>query len=265
MRLFDAHCHLQDERLLPILEAVLERAGQAGVTNMMCCGSEEGDWPRVHELAQRFPQVQASFGLHPWYVGTRRLTWLDTLRRFLADSPAAVGEIGLDHAMDRALFETQETVLIAQLNLARELHRPVSLHCRQAWGRLLELLDRHGWPEYGLMFHSFSGSKELVPSLVKHGAFCSFSGSITHPKNVRGRKALAAVPLERLLIETDSPDILPALPPGMPAPVTASDRPVNEPANLPLVLKAAAEIRAISPTTLAEATRANALSLWHLS
>lgn len=263
MRLFDAHCHLQDERLLPMLDAVMERAGQAGVTDMMCCGSEERDWPLVGNLARRFPQVRASFGLHPWHVHTRRPTWLDTLRRFLSDFPSAIGEIGLDHTLDRALFEDQETVLIAQLHLAHELRRPVSIHCRQAWGRLLELLDRHGWPEAGLMFHSFSGAAELVPALTDHGAYCSFSGSITHPRNIRGRKALAAVPLDRLLIETDAPDLLPSLPPETLAAGPNHDRPVNEPAYLPFILGVAAEIRNTLPAPLAEATRSNALSLWH--
>ncbi len=265
MRFFDAHCHLQDERLLPILDAVMERARQAGVTDMMCCGCEERDWPLVGNLARRFPQVRASFGLHPWHVSTRGPDWMETLRRFLSDVPSAIGEIGLDHTLDRTRFEEQETVLIAQLQLARELHRPVSIHCRQAWGRLLELLDHHGWPENGLMFHSFSGPKELVPSLTRHGAYCSFSGSITHPRNIRGRKALAAVPLDRLLIETDAPDLLPSLPPEALAPGVNRDLPVNEPAYLPLILGVAAEIRTTLPETLAEATRANALSLWHLS
>lgn len=262
MRLFDAHCHLQDKRLLPLLDTVMDRAGQAGVTDMMCCGTEERDWPRVCELARRFPQVRISFGLHPWHISTRRSTWLETLRKFLLTSPSAVGEIGLDHTLDRELFEDQESVLIAQLNLARELRRPVSIHCRKAWGRLIELLDHHGWPEAGVMFHSFSGSRELVPSLSKHGAYCSFSGAITHPGNIRGRNALAIVPLNRLLIETDAPDIFPALPPERLARGTDSDLPVNEPAYLPLILKSAAEIREASPESLAEATWTNAMSLW---
>ncbi|MEI6148116.1 MAG: TatD family hydrolase [bacterium] len=262
MLLFDAHCHLQDERLRPHLDGVMERAAQAGVASMMCCGSAESDWPRVRELCGRFPQVKASFGIHPWYAGDRRSTWLATLRGFLSESPSAVGEIGLDHALDRGTFEDQESVFLAQLDLACELNRPVSVHCRQAWGRLPELIDRHGWPEAGLMFHSFSGPKELVPTLAKRGAWFSFSGSITHTRNVRGRNALAAVPPNRFLIETDAPDIPPALPPEAFVLKTDTGLPVNEPAHLPRVLEAAAEIRGVLPDVLADVTWANARLLW---
>jgi TatD DNase family protein len=173
-----------------------------------------------------------------------------------------MGEIGLDHALDRSTFADQEAVFVAQIELARELRRPVSIHCRQAWGRLPDLLDQYGWPEAGLMFHSFSGSRELVPSLAQHGARFSFSGSITHTRNIRGRAALAVVPPDRLLIETDAPDIPPALPPEA-FPLHEPDgRPLNEPAHLQQVLRVVADLMAMPVEALAEATWANAMELW---
>ena len=144
MHLFDAHCHLQDERLLPQLDAVMGRAAGHGVVRMMCCGSCAADWPQVRTLAPRFPQVSLSFGLHPWYVGERSPDWLGLLREYLAGGPAAVGEIGLDHALAKSTYAEQETVFLAQLDLAKELHRPVSIHCRRAWGRMMELLEARG-------------------------------------------------------------------------------------------------------------------------
>jgi TatD DNase family protein len=111
------------------------------------------------------------------------------------------------------------------------------------------------------MFHSFSGSKEMIPALTQHGARFSFSGSVTHVRNLRGRAALAAVPLDRLLIETDAPDIPPALPPEAFALATDSG-PLNEPAHLPFVLRTAAEIRAVKVEALADATWENAVALW---
>ena len=262
MPLFDAHCHLQDNRLMPYLDSAVSRAEQVGVAGFMCCGTREDDWPMLPGIAKRFPGVRLSFGLHPWFIGNRSNAWLDTLARTLAAHPAAIGEIGLDHALDKATFADQETVFLAQIHLAGKLGLPVSIHCRRAWGRLMELLDEKGWPDSGFMIHSYSGSPELVAPLVRRGAYLSFSGAITFNQNVRGREALASVPLEHLLIETDSPDLKPNQ--ATETPVTADTRnPVNEPACLVSVLKTAATIRNMPELELAETTSLNARELWN--
>ncbi len=262
MPLFDAHCHLQDERLLPTLDAVMARASGAGVAELMCCGSSEADWPLLPEIARRFPGVRLSFGLHPWYVGSRTPNWLVILETALTSHPSAVGEIGLDHALDKSTFPDQEAVLLAQIQLANTLKRPVSLHCRRAWGRLIELLDEKGWPGFGFMIHSYSGSPELVDPLIRRGAYLSFSGAITFNQNVKGREAIATVPAERLLIETDSPDLAPNLPEKVPS-RTAGERPVNEPENLPMIQAIASELKGLSPEKIAELTWKNAATLWN--
>ena len=262
MQLFDAHCHLQDDRLLPHLDTVMERAATRGVAGMMCCGSSEADWPQVQALAQRFTAVRTSFGLHPWYVGERSPEWLGRLRECLKGTPSAVGEIGLDHALEKSTYAAQETVFLAQLDLARELHRPISFHCRRAWGRMMELLEERGWPAQGFMFHSYSGSAELVASLSRRGAFFSFSGSITFDAHIHGREALSAVPLDRLLIETDSPDIPPSLPLSLFPLQTGDGKPINEPAHLPHVLHTVAKLKGMTVENLADVTWNNAVALW---
>jgi len=262
MPLFDSHCHLQDERLLPHLDDTMRRATEAGVTGFMCCGTREQDWPLLPDLARRFPRVRLSFGLHPWYSGNRSNTWLDTLESTLTAHPAAIGEIGLDHALDKATFANQETVFLAQIHLAGKLGLPVSIHCRRAYGRLMELLDEKGWPDSGFMIHSYSGPAELVEPLIRRGAFLSFSGAITYARNVRVREALAAVPLEHLLIETDSPDLTPYHPEEGP-PRTARGQPVNEPGNLPMIQMIVAELKGLSPEKIAERTWKNATTLWN--
>lgn len=261
MPLFDAHCHLQDERLFPQLDSAMRRAMAAGVTGLMCCGSGEKDWGLLPDIARRFPQVRLSFGLHPWYVGERTADWLNCLRTHLTSTPSAVGEIGLDHALDQATFADQEAVFLAQIHLANELERPVTIHCRRAWGRLMELLDEKGWPAHGFVLHSYSGSAELVQPLVRRGAFFSFSGAITFEQNRKGRAAAGIVPLERLLIETDAPDLMPRLPDGMP-PVTGLRGPINEPGFLTEVLRTVAQIRAMTQLELSEATNRHARALW---
>lgn len=263
MQLFDAHCHLQDERLSPHLDPVMERASQAGVTGLMCCGSCEEDWERLPGIARRFPAVRVSFGLHPWYIGGRSSRWLDRLEENLAAFPSAVGEIGLDHALDKDTFGDQESVLLAQIHLANKLRRPVTFHCRRAWGRLMELLDATGWPASGFVIHSYSGSAELVEPLARRGAFFSFSGAITYEQNRRGREAVAAVPLDCLLIETDAPDLLPALPARAIPLQDAGGKPANEPAFLARILTEAAFLRKIPEGELAIATKRNAERLWN--
>lgn len=262
MHLFDAHCHLQDERLAPFLDACMERATRAGVVGFMCCGSSEADWPLLPGLTQRFPGVLLSFGLHPWYVGDRTSGWLDSLRRMLSEIPSAVGEIGLDRALDPATFAEQEAVFLAQLHLANEFQRPVSIHCRRAWGRLMELLDDKGWPACGFVLHSYSGSTELIAPLVRRGAFFSFSGAITFDHNRRGREAVAAVPLDRLLIETDAPDLMPTLPSDTPVSRDAAGKPLSEPAYLVRVLETVADLRSSGCESIATATRENARLLF---
>ena len=265
MQLFDAHCHLQDERLAGRLAEVLSRAERSGVQRMLCCGCHERNWDAVHTLAQDHPEIVPSFGIHPWYMEGRTDGWLETLERFLSSQPSGVGEIGLDHAVTPRADAEQEAVFIAQLRLARRLKRPVSLHCRKAWERLLKILNQEGGVGWGGLIHSYSGSAEFVKPLEEMGLYISFSGAITRPGNKRGHRALAAVAPGRLLIETDSPDLLPAGTPavaGIPA-VVGADSAVNEPANLALVAAAVADILGRSPDWVAEQTFANASRLFN--
>ncbi len=258
MPLFDAHCHLQDERLLPRLDLLLDEAAARGVARLMCCGAEEADWDAVEAIARRHPAVAVSFGLHPWYAARRSTGWLDRLRALLRARPAAaVGEAGLDHAI-RDLHEADQwTVLRDQWRLATELGRPLSLHCRRAWGALAQAVAQPDFPR-PFVIHSYSGAAELVPSLAARGAFFSFSGSITRPRNRRARAAAVLVPPDRLLIETDAPDLMPFRPAdSAPAPALLSDGP-NVPANLTVVRDALASLRGMPPDELAELTFANA-------
>ena len=253
MNLFDTHCHLQDPRLFSRLEEVLRAAGKAGVRAMLCCGAEEDDWPRVVEMARRFPSIVPALGVHPLYDTQRRPGWLDRLKGLLLESGAAVGEIGLDHAMKPRNERDQEEVFVAQLRLAIELNRPVSIHCRQAWGRMPELLRTIGVPKAGAVIHSYSGGKDLVRPLIDLGVYLSFSGSITRSNNRRGCEAVPSIPQDRLLVETDSPDIMPMIDSKWP-PKGA----VNEPANLVHVARKLAELRGVTAEELADHVWENA-------
>ncbi|MEI6892810.1 MAG: TatD family hydrolase [Pontiella sp.] len=249
MKLFDAHNHVQDDRLFPDLGNIMRRAVEAGVVKMGVKGCCENDWAKVIHVQETYVGIHVSFGLHPWFIKDRTPDWFQTLEKLLINDPqAAVGEIGIDHAIQERNDADQEQVFLQQLALARKLDRPVSIHCRQAWGRLIELLDQFGPLPKGMLIHCFGGSAEIATELVKRGGYISFSGSITRPNARKAGPAIRAVPADRLLIETDAPDLLP----------TPAKGPLNEPANVRLVLEQAADFRGISTEALAELTFANA-------
>ncbi len=252
MDIFDSHCHLQDKRITPFLGQALNTAYAAGVRRYVCCGTSEADWTEVAALSGCHDGVIPAFGLHPWYVQQRTPAWLQTLTTMLNQHPAAgVGEIGLDYARKELDQKDQDAVLLSQLRLAAGLMRPVSIHCRQAWDALLRVLTAAGPLPRGFVIHSYSGSAEMIPTLVAIGAHFSFSGSITLSHNRRGRASAAAVPSDRLLIETDAPDIPPF--------IANTGRPdFNEPRHLVHVLETLAALRNLPCDVLADLTWRNA-------
>jgi Mg-dependent DNase len=181
-RFFDAHNHLQDERLAPHLDSILQQFEGAGIGKMVVNGSCEEDWPQVLALAKRIPNVIPSFGYHPWYIRERTSDWLKNLSRFLDAAPSAIGEIGLDKWIRDHDIDDQEKVFAAQLRLAAERNLPVSIHCLQAWGRLLEILKREPRPECGFVLHSFGGPREMIETLTELGAYFSLPGYFAHER-----------------------------------------------------------------------------------
>lgn len=261
MNLFDAHVHLQDERLAADRGGVVARAMAAGVTGMVCCGCTAGDWAAVAELADRVPGLIPAFGVHPWYVAGQPPDWLERLAGWLERHPAAgVGEVGLDHAVAERDDVRQAEYLAAQLALARARGRPVSVHCRRAWAALADALREAGPLPAGFVVHAYSGGIEFIDAVAAAGGYFSFSGSLTYPGNRRGAAAAAAVPAERLLIETDAPDMAPWVAGVRP------DRTVpNEPANLPVVARRVAELRGMDVAELAALTARNARRLFGIA
>ncbi len=252
MKLFDSHCHLQEPELFDVLPQVMRDAGEAGVARMVCCGTRESDWQRTVEAGCGREGVVLMLGLHPWYVAHRGESWLARLERLLGEGARGVGEIGLDHALREVPRGEQLDVFVAQVRLAARLGVPVAVHCRKAWGALMEVLRREGGVGAGGVMHSYSGPPEFVAELEEMGFYLSFSGSITRDLNKRGPRSLAAVSQSRLLVETDAPAIVPA---GVQAPV-------NTPATLPRVVQAVARLRGLSPERAAELTFENAARLF---
>ena len=257
MIFYDAHNHLQDERLKARRAEIMAAAAALPVDHMVVNGACESDWPEVLELARDYPMVVPSFGYHPWYVGEQTRDWQTALVSFLDAVPSAVGEIGLDKWIEGADLPRQEESFVWQWRLAAERGLPVSVHCLQAWGWLLEILRREPQPPPGFVLHSFGGPAEMIPDLAKMGAYFSLPGYFAHEPKARKREAFLRVPLDRLLIETDAPDQ--SLPPERTRfPLPESDgKPVNHPANIGAVYEFAAEFLRMPLTDLTEQVEAN--------
>jgi TatD DNase family protein len=259
--MFDSHCHLDAEEYDLDREAVLARAKQSGVRGIMVPGYEPREWSRLSAL--RDPIVCCGVGLHPWYVHeigeAEREAALSDLPRLVRELGArAIGECGLDAPKAKrggADLATQRRVLEVHLEVARQLKLPVILHCVGAHALLLEVLRCQGSLPAGGVLHSFSGSRELIRDYAPFGLYFSFAGIVTRENARRPREALAAVALERLLVESDGPD--------QAARDVAPGR--SEPAHVALVLAAAAEIRGEDRALLAETTERNARRLFGLS
>ena len=261
---FDAHNHLQDERFEGRLVEIVAAARAAGVAKMVVNGSCEGDWPAVRALWETQPDlVIPSFGYHPWYLAERSAAWAERLREFLDTTPGAVvGEIGLDRWKPGLSYEGQESVFLAQLELAAERNVAASIHCLKAWGRMLELLKSARRPARGFLLHSYGGAVDLVRPLADLGAHFSFPGYYAHERKERQREAFLAVPLDRLLVETDAPD---QLGPPVVAPhqlVGPDGKPMNHPANLPAIYRYLAELRDTDLPALVNVVAANAKRLF---
>jgi len=218
-------------------------------------------------------QLLPSFGLHPWDVGNRTTDWREKLIRVVDATPnACVGEIGLDRWMTdrakpddprlaglrRAPLEEQLEVFHAQLVIASERNCPATIHCLDAFGALLDALQKGPVPARGFLLHAYSGPVEMVPSFAKLGARFSFNGAFIEPRKERLRELFAKIPPERLLVETDAPAMsLPLDREQYALPNSPDNRRVNHPANVVVAYQALAEIRQMPFGTLTELVAEN--------
>ena len=249
----DSHNHLQDPRLgdpAPIIAAMQ----RAGVHSCIVNATRESDWPAVENLALAHPDfVIPAFGIHPWHAHTAGPGWQEKLVRVLGKFPAAsIGECGLDRWIDHPPIEVQRPVFLDQLQIARELDRPVTIHCLKAWGPLSDAFAAAPPPSRFLM-HSFGGSIETARELIPAGAYFSFSGHFLHPRKAAVLDVFRQLPRDRILLETDAPDMLP------PAEIITHLLPENHnhPANLPAIGRALAPALGMEPSDLAELTTRN--------
>jgi TatD DNase family protein len=192
----DAHNHLHDSRL----DGCRERCAECIVN-----ATREDDWNAVLAIASS-PSRHAAIGIHPWFAHTAAPGWDTRLRTLLLTNPeAGVGECGLDAKSRTSPLDIQIPVFSRQLALARELNRPITIHCVGAWGRLIDLLKQSPPPDRWLL-HAFNGSRETARQLAKTGAFFSISARALDPRNPSILDVFQAIPPDRILLESDAPN-----------------------------------------------------------
>lgn len=253
MQLFDTHTHLDAPQFDGDREETIARAVEAGVTRMVNIGFNRETIPTTMKLAESYDFIYAAVGWHPTDAIDMKDEDLDWIASLCAhDKVVAIGEIGLDYYWDTSPKDVQHKVFRRQIGLARELNMPIVIHNRDAHEDVVRILREEKASEVGGIMHSFSGSWETAKMCLDIGFHLSFGGPITF-KNARvPKEVLAQVPLDRLLIETDSPYLTPHPYRGK----------RNESAHVRLVAEAAAEIKGIQLEKLAEITYANGLELF---
>ncbi|MDD2099927.1 MULTISPECIES: TatD family hydrolase [Pseudomonas] len=257
MDLIDTHTHLDFPDFDADRQALMAESRALGVRQMVVLGVYQGNWQRVWDLVQSDADLHAAFGLHPVYLEDHRPEHLTELGDWLTRLAGhrqlcAVGEIGLDYFIETLDRERQQALFDAQLQLAVDFHLPALIHVRRSHAAVIATLKRFKLKRAGII-HAFAGSQEEAREYIKLGFKLGLGGAATWPQALRMHRVLARLPLESVVLETDSPDMAPAMFPGQ----------RNSPAHLPAICTALAQIMSLAPEQLAAASTANARELFN--
>lgn len=251
--LIDTHCHLFMEPLSGDIDGVLKRAAAKGISAIIVPAVETSSWKSVAELSE-YPAIYSALGLHPWCADEGLDMGL--LRKLIIETGSvAVGEIGLDFKIENPDRITQIAVFRTQLDLAAELDLPVILHCRGAFDDMLSILSekKYNGRIKGVV-HAFTRGIQLAERFLGLGFNIAFGGAVTRPRAKRARSSAAAVPIRRIVLETDAPSI------GMDG--IESER--MEPAHVAGIGESLALIRGISLEEVSRETSRNAQELFNI-
>lgn len=254
--LFDTHTHIQMPQFAADRASVISAAFTDGITRMLVPGVDVETSRDAIALAQAHPgAIFAAVGTHPHDASTLTPEALAAERELsLSPEIVAIGEIGLDYYRNLSPRDVQREALIAQFELAHERDLPIILHNRESHEDMIALLRSHGQGLRGV-FHCFIGSRDMARDALELGFYLSFAGPLTFPKNEELREVAAWAPLDRILVETDSPYLTP--------PPFRGKR--NEPRHVALVARSLAETCGLTLEEVAAATTTNALTLFRLT
>lgn len=256
MLLVDSHCHLD----FPVFDAdrqtLLEQARQQGVTRVVVAAVKAAGWPRLWELVEQHSMLYGTLGLHPCFLAEHDARHLGELQQWLErlrghPRLCALGEIGLDCAQADSPRDAQQALLLAQLQLAKAFNLPVLLHVRRAHADCIALLKQLRLPRAGIV-HAFSGSYEEAREYLRMGFKLGLGGAATWSAASRLQRVLGRLPLHGVVLETDAPDMAPAM--------FAGQR--NSPTHLPAICTALATHLHCSPEQLAWHSSRNCAELF---
>jgi TatD DNase family protein len=253
--LFDSHAHVNDKRYEDDQHEMIMRAFESGVELIMLPGASLESSLSGVELSKKYDFIYSAVGIHPHDTKNMDDMTLEMIKGLAKNSKVkAIGEIGLDYYYDFSPRDVQKKWFEEQLLLAKELNLPVIIHDRDAHQDVMDILTKVDAFETGVVMHCYSGSKELALEYVKKGAYISFAGPVTFKNARKAKEAAAVVPLDRLLIETDSPYLTPD-------PFRGKR---NEPEYVKFVAMAIAGIRGISFDEVANITYDNAKRIFKI-
>jgi TatD DNase family protein len=258
--MFDSHCHLAGEEFTSDLGDVIGRAKSAGVAGaLVILGAEDvAELGRAAAVSGAWDEVRFSVGVHPHQAGQFAADPTQSARQAQAAIDAqplsrAVGEIGLDYHYDLSPRDVQQQVFREQIRLAGRLRLPIVIHTREAEDDTFRILEEERARDIGGVFHCFTGDRDMAKRCLDIGFYVSLAGIVTFPRALELKEVAKMVPLDRLLIETDSPFL---------APVPHRGK-RNEPAHVARVAEVIAELRGAVTETIADATRRNHVRLFN--
>ncbi|WP_343210337.1 TatD family hydrolase [Anaerolentibacter hominis] len=253
--IFETHAHYDDEQFDPDREELLNRLHASGIGPIVNVGANLQGCRDTVELTEQYPFIYGAVGVHPSETGELNEENFGLLRELLfREKIVAVGEIGLDYYWDEPDHDTQKKWFIRQLNLARELKMPVIIHSRDAAQDTYNILKQEKAEEIGGVIHCFSYSAEMAQRYVDMGFYIGVGGVVTFQNAKKLKEVVVSVPLERIVLETDSPYL---------APVPNRGK-RNCSGNLSLVVGKIAELKGITAEQVIDTTRKNAFKLYHM-
>ncbi|MBC8632301.1 TatD family hydrolase [[Eubacterium] tenue] len=254
--LFDSHAHLNDERFDEDREELINSLKAKGVDLVLNPGACIETSKSSVDLANKYDFIYAAVGVHPHDVGEMTEEDIETLRKLALENEKvkAIGEIGLDYYYDNSSREIQKKWFKRQIELANELKLPIIIHDRDAHGDTFEIIKNTKSPEIGCVLHCYSGNVELAKEYVKMGCYISIPGTVTFKNNKKTREVAKEIPLEYLLIETDSPYMAPEPHRGK----------RNDPSLVQFVADKIAQEKGISYEQVCKATKENAKRFFNI-
>lgn len=257
MNLIDTHCHLTFEQFGTDVEPVIQRSIAAGVTGWITVGTALQDSRKAVELTARFENMSAAVGIHPHEAKSADQKAIAELKELAKNKKVvAIGETGLDYHYDFSTPQQQRDCLIRHLEIAAEMNLPVIIHSREAFDETLKILESNGEGVNKVVFHCFPGSVEQAKAVLDKGWYISLTGVVTFKNAEKARGVAKTVPIDRLMIETDSPYMTPE---------PMRKQKVNEPALLVHTAKFIAGLRGMEQAEFAEQVTATTRQFFSLS